>query len=80
MDYSPLSTKNGFATDSDANRLEQVLRCRLGSSVLDLRVELKDGGLVLYGRARTFYAKQLAQQEVMKQTDQPIVANEIEVN
>jgi hypothetical protein len=36
-------------------------------------------GLVLRGRAQTFYTKQLAQHAVMRATALPILANEIEV-
>jgi len=33
----------------------------------------------LRGRAKTYYAKQLAQHAVMEATDLPVLANEIEV-
>lgn len=64
---------------AEVNQVEETVRCRLGTLVTELCVRFEGGGLVLRGRARTFYAKQLAQEEVMKQTDQPILANEIEV-
>lgn len=38
----------------------------------------RDHGLVLGGRAHTYYAKQLAQQAVMEVTNAPIRANEID--
>jgi len=38
-----------------------------------------NGELILRGRTRTYYAKQLAQQAVMEATALPIRANEIEV-
>ena len=40
---------------------------------------VRDGGLVLYGRTRTYYAKQLAQHEVMGRSRLPIRANSIDV-
>jgi hypothetical protein len=40
---------------------------------------VRDGGLVLRGRAHTYYAKQLAQHAVMDNHPLPILANEIEV-
>ncbi len=59
--------------------LEQQVQCRLTNLVRDFRVSLRDRGLVLQGRARTYYAKQLAQHVVMNAIDLPIQANEIEV-
>jgi hypothetical protein len=52
----------------------------LGGRVRDFRLELCDGrGLVLRGRAPTYYAKQVAQHAVMAASRLPIAANEIEV-
>jgi hypothetical protein len=47
----------------------------LGGRVSDLRLLLRDNGVVLQG----YYAKQLAQEAVMKATKLPLLANEIEV-
>ncbi len=58
-----------------ADRLHDQLARRFRG----LRVEVLGGGLVLKGRVRTYYAKQVAQHLVMQLTDLPIVANEIEV-
>jgi osmotically-inducible protein OsmY len=66
-------------TSEEEIRLETHLQTRLGSRVRQVRVESRSHGVVLRGRARTYYAKQLAQQFVMEMTDQPILANEIEV-
>jgi hypothetical protein len=41
---------------------------------------IADKGLILCGRARTYYAKQRAQHAVMEATGLPILANEIEVS
>jgi len=60
-------------------RLEAHLQGCLGARVQDLRLSVRDGGLVLQGHARTYYAKQLAQQAVMETCGLPIRANEIEV-
>jgi hypothetical protein len=51
----------------------------LGGRVSDLRLLLRDNGLVLQGRAQSYYVKQLAQEMVMKATKLPVLANEIEV-
>jgi hypothetical protein len=48
--------------------------------VHDLRLVIRDGGLVLRGHAHTYHAKQLAQHAVMGATKLPIRANEIEVS
>jgi hypothetical protein len=60
-------------------QIEQNIRCRLKGRVLDLKVMGTDDGLVLRGRARTYYSKQLAQHAVMVLTKLPIRANEIVV-
>jgi hypothetical protein len=59
--------------------LEAVLQTRLGGRVRDLRVTLKDEGVVLNGRATTYYAKQLAQHVVMETAGMTVLANDIEV-
>ena len=59
--------------------LETHLQARLGSQVRQLRVVRRNHGVVLYGSARTYHAKQLAQHLVMKISDLPVLANEIEV-
>jgi hypothetical protein len=57
-------------------RVQQTLRGR----VHYFRVELHDSGLVLHGRAPSFFAKQLAQHAVMNETAAPILRNDIEVS
>jgi hypothetical protein len=63
------------AVERLASETERKLRGRLSG----LRLELRGGGIVIRGTARSFYAKQLAQHAVMKGIDLPIVRNEIEV-
>lgn len=69
--------------DSSRNlQLEQLqahVQGRLGRQVRNLRLFLRGSGLVLQGRAHTYYAKQLAQHVVMRAAEYPIQANEIEV-
>jgi osmotically-inducible protein OsmY len=62
-----------------ATELEMRIRVRLGGQIRDFRVVCREEGLVLQGRSRTYYAKQLAQHVVMEVTSIPIIANEIEV-
>jgi hypothetical protein len=56
----------------------QVLR-RLRGRLRDFHLIFEENGLILRGRSRTYYVKQLAQHTVMQATELPIVANEIEV-
>jgi hypothetical protein len=63
----------------EINRIENTLQTHLSGRVRDLRLEVRGDGLVLRGRARTYYARQLAQQEVLAATLRPVLANEIEV-
>jgi hypothetical protein len=65
---------------TEKERLECLLRRRLGSRIRNLRVQLLPDGLVLQGRAATFYTKQLAQHVAMELAAVPILANDIEVS
>lgn len=64
---------------AEAARLEELVQARLSGQVRDLRIQVRDHGLILQGRARTYHAKQLAQHLAMTAGDLPILANEIEV-
>lgn len=66
-------------TNDSIDQLEAHIQLRLGGRVRDLHVNPLGKGLVLRGRARTYYVKQIAQHAVMEATDLPILANEIEV-
>jgi hypothetical protein len=63
-----------------AAELEAPVSWRLDRRVRDFRLEVGDKGLILRGRAPTYYAKQLAQHAVMQTTRLSILANEIEVS
>jgi hypothetical protein len=75
MEQDPKATSVATRIDRLAVETRRMLRGRLA----DLRLEQCDGGIVLRGTARSFYAKQLAQHAVMNGTDLPIVRNEIQV-
>jgi len=60
-------------------RLEALVRNRLASRLRSFRVCLQSTGLILQGRAPSYYTKQLAQHAIMEATCIPIVANDIEV-
>jgi hypothetical protein len=60
-------------------KLEMAMHSRLSGRVRDLRIIVRDEGVILRGCAATYHGKQLAQHAVMEMTDRPILANEIEV-
>jgi hypothetical protein len=60
-------------------RIEEHVRSRLAGLLWDFRLVFRDNGLVLRGRAHTYYAKQLAQHVVMEASSLPIHTNELEV-
>jgi hypothetical protein len=45
----------------------------------ELRIEIVEGGLIIRGRAVSYYGKQIAFQEVTRRGGIAVVANEIEV-
>jgi hypothetical protein len=59
-------------------RVEEV-RGRLRGRVRNLRVLLREGSVVLLGKASSYYAKQLAQHFVQKSLGVTPLVNEIEV-
>ncbi len=63
----------------DPEQLEELVQRRLRGRVRNLRVVLRDQGLILQGRAPTYHAKQLAQHAAMEVVRLPILANDIEV-
>jgi hypothetical protein len=65
---------------AEVAHVEARVRCRLGGQVRDLRLLVRDQGLILQGSARSYYAKQRAQHAVMAMTEFPIAANEIDVH
>ncbi len=62
-----------------APRAAALLFQRWGRRIRDLRVGLKGGGLVLYGQAATYYAKQLAQHAAAEAAGLPVRINAIKV-
>lgn len=64
---------------AEAEDLQAELHDRFRGRISGLRVLVRNGGLVLKGRARTFHVKQLVQHAVMKRSRVPILRNEIAV-
>jgi hypothetical protein len=67
-------------TQEDLDRLGAQVQHELSGRLRDFRLKRKGAGVVLAGRVRTYYAKQLAQHAVMRATALPILGNEIEVS
>ena len=60
--------------------LAELVRRRLAGRVRDLRLVLRENGIVLQGRACSYYGKQLAQHEVLRVANAAQLVNEIEVS
>jgi hypothetical protein len=52
-----------------ADKLERSIELKAQGRIRDLRVFCLDGSIVLEGSARTYHAKQLAQEAVLSETD-----------
>jgi osmotically-inducible protein OsmY len=75
-----LATAEAAVTaDEFADSLESQIQRRLGGRVRDLRVLLREDGVILQGRSATYHAKQLAQHAAMELAGVRVLANDIEV-
>ena len=79
MSREPVTQTLDLPTAETLGKLEGHIQRRLNGRVRDLRLSVRDDGVVLEGQTHTYYAKQLAQHAVMEAIDLPILANEIEV-
>ena len=66
-------------TEQLTAELERIVNDRLSGQVKGFKLILDTHGFVLLGTARSYYAKQMAQQLVMEVTEVRIMANQIEV-
>lgn len=73
---SAIEMVDGLSTDK-MTHLEEQVECQFSGRIHEFHLCVRDGGLVLSGRAATYYAKQLVQHLVMQATDLPIRANDI---
>jgi hypothetical protein len=67
------------APKAGAEQAEAVLRQRLRGQGRELRLLIREAGVVLQGQVVSYYAKQMAQEITHQLTGLPITANEIEV-
>ena len=65
---APVARHNG---DELAVRLEGYIERKACGRIRDLKVVCREDLIILYGRARTYHAKQLAQEAVLDVTDRP---------
>jgi hypothetical protein len=79
MNREPDAGGPGHLTPETLAELEELVRLRSGGRVRELRLSLRDAGLVLTGQTKSHHAKQLAQQALMDLNRAPIMANEIAV-
>lgn len=79
MQQLTLSNPKTGINQEQLDRIEQRIKYQLSGRLRGFSLKYGSDGLVLRGRTRTYYAKQLAQHAVMDATDLPIVRNDIEV-
>ncbi|HEY7159190.1 MAG TPA: BON domain-containing protein [Gemmataceae bacterium] len=77
VETAALDAATGIGTDELEGLIQRNLIGRI--SVRDLRVRVEAGGLVLQGRAATYYAKQLAQHAATAVSGLPVRSNDIKV-
>jgi len=64
-----------------AGELERYIERRAGGRIYDLRVDCSGERVILYGRCRTYHAKQLAQEAALDLIGEPgRVVNQIVVS
>lgn len=64
---------------SAAAELAADIRWRHRNLLRELRIEVAEGGVILHGRAYSFYGKQVAQHEVLRRTGLVLLANRLVV-
>jgi osmotically-inducible protein OsmY len=74
-----LQTKIKTKTKELSERIEANVRRRAWGRVCNFQVVVRDRGIVLRGRTRTYYGKQMVQEAAAEAAGLPILANEVEV-
>lgn len=65
--------------DELVQRVVVRLQIRLGSQLRDFQMSAREDGLILRGKVRTYYGKQMVQEVVMEVSGLAILSNDIEV-
>jgi hypothetical protein len=71
--------KIDLSTPDGITEMEMRVECLLDGHIHHFQVIVGEKGLILRGQARTYHAKQQAEDAVAEATELPILANEIEV-
>ena len=66
-------------TSEELEQIQHVIRSDFSLGIHDFRIRAVDDGLILDGRTKTYYGKQMVQHAVMDLTDFSILANNIVV-
>jgi len=80
MEFPNTISSEDSAATVRTSELELSVQSRLAGRVSNFCLVRAEGGIILRGVSRTYYAKQLAQHAVMQVTELPIIANEIKVD
>jgi hypothetical protein len=70
----------GHTKTNDVERVEAHVRSRVWGQVKGLELRVLERGILIRGRARTYYVKQLAQHAVLETSQLPLAGNQIEVS
>ena len=62
-----------------AGKIEVAVQTRTGGRIRGLQVRVDDGGIVISGRATTYYTKQLVTHAAMEAGNELLVTNQVEV-
>lgn len=74
------SSERTLADDDElVQRVVVRLQSRLGNQVRDFQMSSHEDGLVLRGKVRSYYGKQMVQEVVMEVSGLLVLANDIEV-
>ena len=72
-------TRSTPSVDPLVERLEHVVHARTNGMVRDLQISVLEGEVILYGKVRTYYTKQLATHAVFTAVQGISLTNNINV-
>lgn len=75
------ATEVSFSTDMMdlVDQVEQAVQVRTGGRIVNLRIRLDEGCVIVSGRTSTYYLKQLATHAIRDAVDELTVQNDVEV-